>query len=213
MKLSRYIDHTLLDPKAKEEDIVKLCEEAVEYGFKSVCVNPYYAKLISQKLRGTDVSTCVVLGFPLGATTKEVKAFEAKEASNIGIDEVDMVINIGALKDKDYNVVYEDIKNVVDNFSGEIVKVIIETGLLTEGEKIKACELSVKAGANYVKTSTGFLGEGAKIEDIVLMRKVVGENIGVKASGGIKDYSSLMNMIEAGATRIGTSSGIKILDK
>lgn len=213
MKISKYIDHTFLDPKASEEDIDKLCKEAIEYEFKSVCVNPYYAKFIKKKLENTDVLTCVVLGFPLGAVSKEIKGFEAKEASKIGIDEVDMVINIGALKEKNYDIVYEDIKSVVDNFSGSTVKVIIETALLTEEEKVKACELSVKAGANYVKTSTGFLGEGAKIEDIALMRKIVGEDIGVKASGGIKDYSTLISMIKAGASRVGTSSGVKILNR
>lgn len=213
MKISKYIDHTLLDPKAKKADIERLCNEAIEYDFKSVCVNPYYSKLVKSKLKDTGVLTCVVLGFPLGSVSKEVKTFEAKEAYKIGIDELDMVINIGALKDKEYEVVYEDIKSVVDNFEGKTVKVIIETGLLTEEEKIKACELAVKGGANYVKTSTGFLGKGAKQEDIVLMRKVVGENIGVKASGGIKSYEIAIGMVRAGASRIGTSSGLNILER
>ncbi|MCY6483425.1 deoxyribose-phosphate aldolase [Clostridium aestuarii] len=213
MKIEKFIDHTLLKPQSTEEQIKKICEEAKEYNFASVCINPYYASFVSSELKGYDVKTCVVIGFPLGANTKEVKAFEAKQAIENGAQEVDMVINIGALKDKKYDVVKEDIESVVNVAKGKaLLKVIIETCLLTDEEKIKACELSKEAGADFVKTSTGFSTAGAKKEDIDLMRKTVGKNIGVKASGGIHSYEETMDMIEAGATRIGASAGIKIIE-
>lgn len=213
MKIEKFIDHTLLKAESTEEQIKKICKEAKEYNFASVCVNPYYTSLVSKELKGTDVKTCVVIGFPLGANTKEVKVFEAKQAIENGAQEVDMVINIGALKDKKYDVVKEDIESVVNVAKGKaLLKVIIETCLLTDEEKVKACELSKEAGTDFVKTSTGFSTGGAKKEDIALMRKTVGKNIGVKASGGIHSYEETMEMIEAGATRIGASAGIKIIE-
>lgn len=214
MKIQEFIDHTLLKPESTEEQVKKICSEAKKYEFASVCVNPYYASLVSSELKGTGVKTCVVIGFPLGANTKEVKAFETKQAIENGANEVDMVINIGALKDKKYDVVKEDIKAVVEAAKGKAhVKVIIETCLLTDDEKVKACELSKEAGADFVKTSTGFSTGGAKAQDVALMRKTVGEDLGVKASGGIRDYKTCMEMIEAGASRIGASAGIKIVEE
>lgn len=214
MKIQQYIDHTLLKPEATENQVIKICEEAKKYGFASVCVNPYYASLVTKELEGTDVKTCVVIGFPLGANLKEVKAFETEKAIKDGAKEVDMVINIGALKDKKYDVVKDDIKAVVESAKGKAhVKVIIETCLLNEEEKIKACELSKEAGADFVKTSTGFSTAGATKEDVALMRKTVGEDLGVKASGGIRDYKTCMDMINAGANRIGASAGIKIVEQ
>ncbi|RKD29476.1 deoxyribose-phosphate aldolase [Thermohalobacter berrensis] len=213
MKLERYIDHTLLKPEAVEEQIKKVCEEAKKYNFASVCVNPYYVPLVSRELKGTDVKTCVVVGFPLGATTKEVKAFETKQAIENGANEVDMVINIGALKDKKYDVVRDDIKAVVDSAKGKaIVKVIIETCLLTKEEKVKACELAKEAGADFVKTSTGFSTGGAKVEDIRLMRETVGPEMGVKASGGVRTKEFAEVLIDTGANRIGASSSIAIVE-
>lgn len=189
MNLARYIDHTILKPEATEEAVKKLCREAKEYGFASVCVNPYYTSLVAEELKGTEIKTCVVIGFPLGANTKEVKAFEAKQAIEMGAREVDMVINIGALKDKKYDVVREDIRAVADAAKGKaLVKVIIETCLLTDEEKVKACEISKEVGVDFVKTSTGFSTLGAKAHDVALMRKTVGDKMGVKASGGIRDY-------------------------
>ncbi|WP_035294184.1 deoxyribose-phosphate aldolase [Clostridium sp. KNHs214] len=214
MKIQQYIDHTLLKPEATEEQVIKVCKEAREYKFASVCVNPYYASLVTKELEGTEVKTCVVIGFPLGTNTKEVKAFETEKAIKDGAKEVDMVINVGALKDKKYDVVKEDIKSVVEAAKGKaLVKVIIETCLLTEEEKVKSCELSKEAGADFVKTSTGFSTGGANKEDIALMRKVVGKELGVKASGGIRDYKACMDMINAGASRIGASAGIKIVQQ
>lgn len=213
MKIEKLIDHTLLKPQSTEEQVKKICAEAKKYNFASVCVNPYYTSFVSKELKGTDVKTCVVIGFPLGANTKEVKAFEAKQSIENGAKEVDMVINIGALKDKKYDVVKEDIKAVVDAAKGKAhVKVIIETCLLTDEEKVKACSISKEVGADFVKTSTGFSTGGAKKEDVALMRKTVGENMGVKASGGIHSYEETMEMVEAGATRIGASAGIKIIE-
>jgi len=214
MEIQKYIDHTILKPDVTEEQVIRSCEEARKYNFASVCVNPYYTALVRNQLEGTDVKTCVVIGFPLGANTKEVKAFETENAIQNGAQEVDMVINIGALKDKKYNVVEDEIRYVVEQAKGKaLVKVIIETCLLTEEEKMKACQLSVKAGADFVKTSTGFSTAGAKVEDIVLMRKTVGDEIGVKASGGIRDFEVTKAMIEAGASRIGASAGIKIIEE
>lgn len=212
MNLAGYIDHTILKPEATKQDVLKLCTEAKQYGFASVCVNAYYTKLVADALKDSDVKTCVVVGFPLGATFTEIKAHETELAIQNGADEVDMVINIGALKDKDYAVVEQDIKAVVDAAKGKaIVKVIIETCLLTEEEKVKACELSVKAGAEFVKTSTGFSTGGATVEDVALMKKTVGNQALVKASGGVRDFKGAKAMIDAGADRIGASSGIKIV--
>lgn len=210
--IAKYIDHTLLKPEATKEQIEKLCSEAKEYDFASVCVNPHWVKLASELLAGTDVKVCTVIGFPLGATSTEAKRFETKQAIMDGATEVDMVINIGALKSGDYETVENDIRAVVEEARGKaLIKVIIETSLLTEEEKVKACELSVLAGADFVKTSTGFSTGGATVEDIQLMRKTVGPNVGVKASGGVRSAEDAKKMIEAGATRIGASSGVAIV--
>lgn len=206
------IDHTLLKAETTKEQIKVLCEEAKEYGFASVCVNPTWVKYAAELLQGSDVKVCTVIGFPLGANTTETKAFETKNAIENGATEVDMVINIGALKDGDDELVERDIKAVVEAAKGKaLTKVIIETCLLTEEEKVRACELSVKAGADYVKTSTGFSTGGATVEDVALMRKTVGPNIGVKASGGVRNTEDAQKMIEAGATRIGASAGVSIV--
>ena len=211
MNYNRLIDHTVLKPDTQEEAVIKLCKEALEYNFASVCVNPTFVELCAGLLKGSEVKVCTVIGFPLGANTKEVKGFEASDAVNKGAEEIDMVINIGALKDKKYDYVYEEIKYIKECCKGKLLKVIIETCLLTDEEKVKACELSVKAGADYVKTSTGFSTGGATVSDIALMRKTVGPDLGVKASGGVRTYEDMVNMIEAGATRIGTSSGPKLM--
>ncbi len=212
MKTSKYIDHTVLKQDAVKADVVKLCNEAVENDFASVCINPYWIPVAKEILTGTNVDICTVIGFPLGANATATKAFETKQAILDGATEIDMVINVGALKDKEYDVVYNDIKAVVDAANGTLVKVIIETCLLTDEEKVKACELSVKANAHFVKTSTGFSTGGATKEDIALMRKTVGPDVGVKASGGVRSPEDFKAMIEAGATRIGTSSGIKLIN-
>ncbi len=212
MKKSKYIDHTVLKQDAVKSDIVTLCNEAKENDFASVCINPYWIPVAKEILAGTGVDVCTVIGFPLGANATATKAFETKQAIADGATEIDMVINVGALKDKDYDAVYNDIKAVVDAANGTLVKVIIETCLLTDAEKVKACELSVKANAHFVKTSTGFSTGGATKEDIALMRKTVGPNVGVKASGGVRSPEDFDAMIEAGATRIGTSSGIKLIN-
>jgi deoxyribose-phosphate aldolase len=210
--IAKMIDHTLLKPETTKEQIVKLCEEAKEHNFASVCVNPTWVATAAELLKGSDVKVCTVIGFPLGANTPEVKAFETKNAIENGATEVDMVINIGALKSGDDELVEKDIRAVVEAAKGKaLVKVIIETCLLTEEEKVRACELAVKAGADFVKTSTGFSTGGATVEDIALMRKTVGPEIGVKASGGVRDAQTAQAMIEAGATRIGTSSGVAIV--
>lgn len=210
--IAKYIDHTLLKADAKKEQIETLCQEAKEYNFASVCVNPTWVGLASEMLNGTGVDVCTVIGFPLGANTPETKAFETKNAIENGATEVDMVINIGALKSGNIELVEKDIRAVVEAAKGKaLTKVIIETSLLTDEEKVTACELSVKAGADFVKTSTGFSTGGATVEDIRLMRKVVGPEIGVKASGGVRNAEDANNMIEAGATRIGASSGIAIV--
>lgn len=204
------IDHTLLKPDATSSMIESLCREAIENNFYAVCVNPCFVKFAKDLLKGSNVKVATVIGFPLGANTKEVKAFETEDAIKNGADEVDMVINIGALKNKDYDLVKEDIKSVVEAAKGKIVKVIIETCLLTDDEKKKACELALEAGAHFVKTSTGFSSGGATVEDVKLMKLVVGDKMGIKASGGIRDLETARKMIEAGATRLGTSSGVKI---
>lgn len=210
---ARMIDHTLLKAEATKEQIEKLCAEAKQFNFASVCVNPTWVKRSSELLKGTDVLVCTVIGFPLGANTPAVKAFEAKDAIANGAKEVDMVINIGALKDKNYDLVQADIAAVVEAAKDSaLVKVIIESCLLTEVEKVKACELAVAAGADYVKTSTGFSTGGATAEDIALMRKTVGPELGVKASGGVRSLEDMKKMVEAGATRIGASSGVAIMN-
>ena len=206
------IDHTLLKADTTRPQIEKLCEEAKKYVFASVCVNPTWVKYSAELLAGTEVKVCTVIGFPLGASTSAVKAFETKDAIANGAGEIDMVINIGALKNGEFDVVRDDIKAVVEAANGTLVKVIIETCLLTEEEKVKACQLSVEAGADFVKTSTGFSTGGANAEDIALMRKTVGPDLGVKASGGVRNLEDMKKMIENGATRIGASSGVAIME-
>ena len=209
--IANMIDHTILKAVATKEDVKKLCNEAKEYNFFSVCINPANIEFAKKELEGSSVKVCTVIGFPLGANTSEVKAFETKDAIKKGADEVDMVINIGALKDKDYDYVLNDIKAVVDAANKEaLVKVIIETCYLTDDEKKIACELSVKAGADFVKTSTGFGTGGSTPEDIKLMREVVGPNIGVKASGGVRNQEDAKAVIEAGCSRIGASASVAI---
>lgn len=213
MKYSKIIDHTLLKPDASEGQVNKIIEEALKYEFASVCVNPTWVKFAADKLKNSKVTVCTVIGFPLGAGTTNTKVFEAKDAISNGADEIDMVINIGALKDKKDDFVQKEISEVVNAAKGKaIVKVIIETCLLSEEEKVRACMLAVKAGADFVKTSTGFSSGGATTEDVKLMRKTVGENIGVKASGGIHTKAEMDSMIEAGANRIGASAGVKIME-
>lgn len=212
-ELAGYIDHTLLKPESTEEQIIELCKEAREYSFASVCVNPGYVKLASELLAGCPVKVCTVIGFPLGATTTETKVFETENAIRKGADEIDMVINVGLLKSRNYMAVERDIRCVADvcNRYGKILKVILETSLLSDEEKVMGCSLSKSAGAHYVKTATGFGPGGATAKDIALMRKTVGENIGVKASGGIRDTEKAFEMIHAGATRIGASASISIV--
>lgn len=210
MNLAKYIDHTILKPDATKEDIRILCEEAKTYGFASVCVNPYWVSYAKQLLQDTDVAICTVVGFPLGATPACVKAYETSQAIEDGADEIDMVINIGALKSQDTQTVLEDIKAVVKASKQKLVKVIIETCLLTDEQKRLACQLALEAQADFVKTSTGFSSHGATLEDVTLMKSVVKDQAKVKASGGIRDYATAMSMIEAGASRLGTSSGVKI---
>jgi deoxyribose-phosphate aldolase len=206
------IDHTLLKPEASESDIRRLCEEAAQFGFASVCVNPAWVKRASEFLRGTSVPVCTVIGFPLGATLPDVKAYEARRAIFNGAREVDMVINVGALKSGDDCAVEDDIRAVVEagHENGVLVKVIIETALLTDEEKVRACLASKNAGADFVKTSTGFAKGGATVEDVSLMRRAVGSALGVKASGGVKGIEDARAMFAAGATRIGASVGVKI---
>jgi deoxyribose-phosphate aldolase len=212
MNLNEYIDHTILKPEATAEQVKKACAEAKEHRFAAVCVNAHRIALVAKELKGTNVKVCGVVGFPLGATLPEVKAFETKAAIEKGAQEVDMVINVGALKDKDYDTVLADIKGVVDAAKGKaIVKVIFENCLLTDDEKLKACELCVKAGAHFVKTSTGFNSGGATLHDVELMKKAVAGKAKVKAAGGVRDQETAKAMIAAGAERIGTSSGIAII--
>ena len=212
MELNRMIDHTILKPEATEAAVQKIIDEAKEYNFFSVCINPCWVAFASEQLADTDVAVCTVIGFPLGANTPEVKAYEAADAIKNGANEVDMVINIGALKSQQYEYVRQDIQGVVDAAKGKaLVKVIIETALLTDEEKVKACELAKEAGADFVKTSTGFSTGGAKVADIRLMRETVGPDMGVKASGGVHNAEEALAMIEAGATRIGASTGVAIV--
>lgn len=212
MNIAKYMDHTILKAEATTEQVKRICDEAIQYSFASVCVNPCHASFVREQLKGTEVKTCVVIGFPLGANTKEVKAFETVDAIKNGAQEVDMVINVGELKDKNYEAVKEDIEAVVKAADKKaIVKVIIETCLLTDEEKVKVCEISKVAGADFVKTSTGFSTSGAKAEDVALMRKTVGEEMGVKASGGIRNYETAAKMIAAGASRLGVSASVEII--
>lgn len=213
-QLAKIIDHTLVKPTATKDAVMKLCTEAEKYGFGCVCVNSAYIPLAVRLLKGTDVKVCSSVGFPFGASLAEVKAFEAKRVVENGASEVDMVMNIGALKSGDYVKVKEDIEAVVDIkrlYGDVLVKVIIETGYLTDEEKIKACKLAKKAGADFVKTSTGLAG-GATVEDVRLMRETVGESMGVKAAGGVRDFKQALAMIKAGADRIGTSTAVAIME-
>ena len=201
---SKYFDHTILKAEATEAQVAKICDEALANDFASVCVNQYYTRFVAEKLKGSDVKVCTVVGFPLGMSDTGVKAFETKAAIEDGAQEIDMVINVGALKDKKYDYVKNDI---------HVLKVIIETCLLTDEEKVKACELAKEAGADFVKTSTGFSTGGAKAEDVALMRKTVGDDMGVKASGGIHTAEEAQAMIDAGASRLGTSATLAIIGK
>jgi deoxyribose-phosphate aldolase len=212
MKLNKYIDHTLLKSDSTSAGVVKLCDEAKSYDFKSVCVNPSHVELAKKQLLGSDVLVCTVIGFPLGATTKEVKVFETKDAIKKGATEIDMVINIGRAKSQDFDYIEDEIKAVVEAANGLCVKVIIETSLLTNEEKVAACLAAKNAKATFVKTSTGFSTGGATKDDIMLMRQTVGPEMGVKASGGVRSKEDALIMIEAGATRIGTSNGITIIE-
>lgn len=211
MQLSRYIDHTLLKAESQIAQIEKLCTEAKTHNFFSVCVNSSYVPACADFLRGTPIQVCCVVGFPLGTMDTHSKAFETEMAIKSGANEIDMVIHIGALKDRRTDYVLNDIKTIVAAAKGNKVKVIIETSLLTQDEKALACQLAMEAGAHFVKTSTGFGGGGATVEDVKLMKAVVGDKLEVKASGGIKDATHAMALIEAGATRLGTSSGITII--
>ncbi|WP_416429033.1 deoxyribose-phosphate aldolase [Paenarthrobacter nicotinovorans] len=211
--IASYIDHTLLKPEASEADILKVCAEAVEYRFKSVCVNPVWVKTVTKALKGSGVLTCSVIGFPLGATPTDVKVFEARGAVLDGANEIDMVINMASARANDKGALVDDIRAVAETVhAGEaILKVIIETSMLNDEQKVIACEAAAEAGADFVKTSTGFNGGGATVEDVALMRKTVGAGLGVKASGGVRSLADAQAMIAAGATRIGASSGIAIV--
>jgi len=213
--IAHMIDHTLLKPDATQDQIAQLCYEARKYGFATVCVNPTYVRLCAQLLKGSTVGICTVVGFPLGATPPEVKAYEAQRALDDGATEVDMVINIGALKSKDYALVERDIGTLArtSHAGGSLLKVIIEAALLNDEEKVKACELAKAAGADYVKTSTGFGPGGATAHDVELMRRTVGPEMGIKAAGGIRNLEDAQTMVAAGATRIGASAGVKIVQQ
>lgn len=212
MNPAKLIDHTILKPVASKEDVRRICDEAKQHGFFSVCINPYWVAYAKELLKGTDVKVCTVIGFPLGANTTAVKEYETRDALKNGADEIDMVINLGALKSGDYDTVLNDISAVRKACKGHILKVIIETSQLTEEEKVKTCELAAKAGADFVKTSTGFTGGGATAADVALMRKSVPANMQVKASGGVRSREDFDAMVAAGATRIGASSGVKIIE-
>ena len=212
MSIASYIDNTLLKQDATPEQIRKICAESIEFGCASVCCNPSYVPLVSECLKESSVKVCTVIGFPLGMNDSKVKAFEAALAEEQGADELDMVINVGRLKAGELDYVKNDIKAVVDAANGKLVKVIIECCLLTDEEKVTACKLAKEAGADFVKTSTGFATGGATAADVALMRKTVGPEMGVKAAGGVRDYASAKMMLEAGANRIGASSGKKIVE-
>ena len=213
MKLSKYIDHTLLKADASIEAIKKLCEEAKEYDFKSVCVNPCNITLCKELLQGSDVLVCTVIGFPLGQMSTEAKVFEAKDAIEKGAQEVDMVLNIGRLKDGQLDYVTDEIAKIKEACGTTTLKVIIETCLLTDEEKVNACNCILKAGADFVKTSTGFSTAGATFEDVALFKKTVGDKCFIKAAGGVRSHEDMLKMIELGANRIGTSSGTKLIEK
>lgn len=211
MNLNKYIDHTVLKADTSKAKVQQIIDEAIQYDFMSVCINPTWVSFAAKQLATTDVKVCTVIGFPLGANTSAVKAFEAADAIKHGADEVDMVINIGAAKDGDWDLVESDIQAVVDASGDVLTKVIIETSLLTDEEKIKACQAAVRAGADFVKTSTGFSTAGATVSDIALMRQTVGPDMVVKASGGVRSIADAQAMIDAGATRLGTSNGVDIM--
>lgn len=211
MTYNKFIDNTLLKADARREDIKALCEESVKFDFKSVCVNPNFIKDSKEFLKGSDVLVCTVIGFPLGSMTKEAKVFECKDAIEKGADEIDMVINISKLKDHQDDYVRDEIKAIKEACGNHTLKVIIECCLLNDEEKVRACLLAKEAGADFVKTSTGFSKWGAKLEDVILMRKTVGAEMGVKAAGGVRTHEEMAEMVENGATRIGTSSGAKLM--
>lgn len=211
MKLNKTIDHTLLKQNSTEAQLIQLCKEAKEFDFATVCVNPCWIELCKKELEGTDVGVCTVIGFPLGAMTSASKVFEAKNAIEMGADEVDMVLNIGAIKDNKMDYVVNEIKAIKEAVGTHCLKVIIETCLLTDEEKVRACKAVVEAGADFVKTSTGFSTSGATIEDVKLMKETVKDACKVKAAGGVRSHDDLLKMIEVGADRIGTSSGVSLL--
>ena len=213
MNYNKMIDHTVLKADTPLETVKRICDEAMEYGFASVCINPCHVAYCADYLKDSDVNVCTVIGFPLGANTSAVKVFETKDAIANGADEIDMVMNIGALKDKNYDLVRNDVKAVVEAANGTLVKVILETCLLTEDEIKKACELCVEAKADYVKTSTGFSTRGATIEDVQIMKAAVQGKAKVKAAGGVRTHEDMVKIIEAGADRIGTSAGCSLVDK
>ncbi|HHT68213.1 MAG TPA: deoxyribose-phosphate aldolase [Firmicutes bacterium] len=210
--LASFIDHTLLKPTASQAQITQICQEALDYHFASVCVNPVHVPIAARILRDSDVRVCTVIGFPLGATSTLTKVLEARDAVAAGAEEIDMVLNIGSLLERDYARVYSDIKAVRDAVSGQVLKVILETGYLSKEQIVRGCILAKMAGADFVKTSTGFGPGGATVEDVSLMREVVGPDCGVKASGGIRDVASALAMIKAGANRLGASSGVAIIE-
>ena len=213
MNYNKMIDHTVLKADTPLETVKRICDEAIEYGFASVCINPCHVAYCADYLKDSDVNVCTVIGFPLGANTSAVKAFETKDAIANGADEIDMVMNIGALKDKNYDLVRDDVKAVVEAANGTLVKVILETCLLTEVEIKKACELCVEAKADYVKTSTGFSTRGATIEDVQIMKAAVQGKAKVKAAGGVRTHEDMVKIVEAGADRIGTSAGCSLVEK
>lgn len=212
MQINKFIDHTILKAVATKDDVKKICDEAIKYDFKSVCINPANVALAKELLEDSDVLVCTVIGFPLGANTKEIKALETLDAIKNGADEIDMVINVGKAKEHDFAYIEEEIKLVVASAAGKTVKVIIETCYLTDEEKVECCKAAKQANATFVKTSTGFGTGGATVEDIRLMRETVGEEMGVKASGGVRSLEDLEAMVEAGASRIGASSGVAIME-
>ena len=213
MNYNKMIDHTVLKADTPLETVKRICDEAMEYGFASVCINPCHVAYCADYLKDSDVNVCTVIGFPLGANTSATKAFETKDAIANGADEIDMVMNIGALKDKNYDLVRDDVKAVVEAASGTLVKVILETCLLTEEEIKKACELCVEAKADFVKTSTGFSTRGATIEDVKIMKAAVQGKAKVKAAGGVRTHEDMVKIVEAGADRIGTSAGCSLVEK
>ena len=213
MNYNKMIDHTVLKADTPLETVKRICDEAMEYGFASVCINPCHVAYCADYLKDSDVNVCTVIGFPLGANTSATKAFETKDAIANGADEIDMVMNIGALKDKNYDLVRDDVKAVVDAANGTLIKVILETCLLTEDEIKKACELCVEAKADFVKTSTGFSTRGATIEDVKIMKAAVQGKAKVKAAGGVRTHEDMVKIVEAGADRIGTSAGCSLVEK